>query len=249
VSGALEGRVAVVTGAGSGIGRAIAERYHREGASVVVADVSGNESAVAKALGAPAVAVHADVSRSADVQNMLKTAVDRFGGLDILCNVAGVDGELGPVADCSEENFERIVAVNLRGVFLGIKYAIPLLLARGGGSIISVSSAAGLVGMPGMCVYGASKAGVIQLTRGAAVEYARANLRINAICPGVVDTPMIRKLAERYPDALERGNAATPMGRAAQPDEIAGAAVYLASKEASFVTGVALPVDGGYVAP
>jgi NAD(P)-dependent dehydrogenase (short-subunit alcohol dehydrogenase family) len=180
---------------------------------------------------------------------MFDAALEAFGAIDILCNVAGIDGGLAPLADHTEEHFERVIGVNLRGVFLAMKYAIPHMLARGKGAIVNVSSAAGLVAMPAMGVYGASKAGVIQLTKSAALEYSAHGIRCNAICPGPVDTPMIDKIRAIHPDVETRAKAATPIGRMGQPAEVAAAALFLASDDASFVTGVALPVDGGYVVP
>jgi len=240
------GKTAVITGAGSGIGRAVAQRFHREGARVVVADVSGQEQELASVLGEGAVAIRTDVSRSADIEAMLALAIDRFGQIDILCNVAGLGGDLAPLADTTQQTFDSLVAVNLAGVFWSMKLAIPLMLAKGGGAIVNVSSAAGLVAMPGMSVYGATKAGVIQLTKSVAAEYGAYGIRANAICPGIIDTPMIAKIRADYPEAQERAMAITPMQRFGRPDEIAGAALFLASDDASFVTGVAMPVDGGY---
>jgi NAD(P)-dependent dehydrogenase (short-subunit alcohol dehydrogenase family) len=242
----LEGTVAVVTGAGSGIGRTIAEAFHRHGARVVVADISGDEKRTAEALGDGAVAVRADVTVDGDVRDLIHTAVAAFGTVDILCNNAGIDGDLGPLGDCSEVNFDRVLAVNLKGVFLGMRHAIPVMVAGGGGSIINIASAAGLVGVPGMGAYCASKAGVIGLTRSAAVEYAPAGVRINAICPGPVDTPLIRAMAQTHPEAVTAAEGVIPMGRLGRPEEIAAAAVFLASRDASYLTGVALPTDGGY---
>ena len=244
--GRLKNKVAVVTGGGSGIGRAIAERFYAEGASVVVADVSGKETEVAKVLGERALAVHTDVTISADVQAMFKAAVDRFGGIDIVCNNAGIDGDMCLLADFDEENYERIMAINLRGVFLGIKYAIPLLKKRGGGSIINTASTAGITATPGLGVYGATKAAVMQLSRSAAVEYAMDKIRVNAICPAMIETPLVSHLLKSNPDDAARVLAVTPMGRVGQPKEVADVALFLASNESSYVTGVSLPVDGAY---
>lgn len=239
----LDGKVAVVTGAGSGIGAAIAAALHAEGARVVVADISGAQEEVAKRLGERCRPVHVDVSSGTDVQAMLQTALDEFGRLDIVCNNAGIDGELAPLGDCSEENYDRVMGTNARGVFLGMRYSLPILLAGGGGSIINIASIAGSVAFPTMSAYCASKGAILAMSRTAAAEYAAAGVRINCVCPGVVHTALV----ERLPTALIEGaTALTPMGRAAQPEEIAGAAVYLASDAASFVTGSALTLDGGY---
>lgn len=159
-----------------------------------------------------------------------------------------MEGEQGSTADCTLENFDRVIAVNLRGVFLCMKYAIPLLLESGGGSIINNASVAGLVGFPSVAAYCASKGGVIQLTRAAALEYATRGLRVNAICPGVIDTPMVQRFTQGKPEVIAQMTAMEPVGRLGTPEEVAALALFLASDESSFITGMALPVDGGLVA-
>jgi NAD(P)-dependent dehydrogenase (short-subunit alcohol dehydrogenase family) len=245
---ALDGKVAIVTGAGSGIGRATALRFAAEGARVFAADVTGAEAETAAAIGANGVAVHTDVADPAQVAAMIDAARTRFGRLDVLFNNAGIEGAQGATADCTLENFDRVIAVNLRGVFLGMKYALPAMLASGGGSIINNASVAGLVGFAGVPAYCASKGGVIQLTRAAALEYATQGVRVNAICPGVVHTPMVERFTGGDPAALAQMGAMQPVNRLGTPEEIAAVALFLASDDSSFVTGVAFPADGGFVA-
>lgn len=210
---------------------------------MVVADISGRQKETAERLGDGAVAVQADVSQGADVQRMLEAAGAQFGRLDILCNNAGIEGDLAPLGDCTEENFDRVMAVNARGVFLGMRYAIPLMVAGGGGSIINTASIAGSVAFPTMLPYCASKGAIIAMSRTAAAEYAAAGVRVNCICPGVVSTALVERLPARL---LSGVSAQTPVGRIARPEEMAGAVVYLASDAASFVTGSLITLDGGY---
>lgn len=242
MAGRLSGKVAVVTGGASGIGLAIAEAFLREGARVVIGDLSPNAQAVARELGSNVSAVTADVSRSDDVAALLDHAVRTFGGLDILCNNAGLDGPQASIEHYDVAEFDRVLAVNLRGVFLGIKHAIPLLRARGG-AIINTASIAGSVVMPGMPAYCAAKAGVMQLTKVAAVEVARDGIRVNTICPGVIRTQMVAELPQDFIAGLEN---ATPAGRIAEPGEVANLAVFLASDESPFLTGVSVNIDGGF---
>ena len=243
MSGRLAGKVAVVTGAGSGMGTAMVRQFCAQGAKVIAADVSGRQDELPGALGAACLATHADVSKSADVQAMLNLAVERFGRLDVLCNNAGIQGQIAPTAEQDEDAFDEVIAVNLRGVFLGMKYAIPLMLKTGGGSIVNTSSMASLVAFTGMAGYCASKGGVSMLTKLTAAEYASQGIRVNAILPGAIDTGMTQALPKEY---LEGAVAATLMGRIGTPDEIAQLAVFLASDESSFITGTLTPVDGGY---
>ncbi|MBL7488466.1 glucose 1-dehydrogenase [Frankia sp. AgB1.9] len=244
--GRLSGKVAVVTGSGSGIGRSTALLFAREGARVVCADVSGREELTAASIGEAAVAVHVDVSSAVDVEAMVSTAIERFGGLDVLFNNAGISSPLIPLDQFTEDYFDAVMAVNVKGVFLGMKAAIPVLLASGGGSIINTASASGLVGFKNLSLYAASKGAVVQMTKSAALDYAKKGIRINALCPGLTWTGQAGATDDSIPptDLVPP----QPVGRWGMPDELAAAALFLASDESSFVTGVAMPVDGGYTA-
>jgi NAD(P)-dependent dehydrogenase (short-subunit alcohol dehydrogenase family) len=244
--GELTGKIAVITGAGSGMARATARVFVREGAKVLGADISGREKETAEELGDDVVPFHADVSQEADVEAMFAAALEAFGRVDAVLNVAGI-GSGGSMADVTVDEFERIMAVNLRGVMLGTKHAIRTMVPTGGGAILNWSSTGGMVGskMP-VAIYSASKAGVIAFTRQAAIEYARQGIRANAICPGLTVTEMIggRESVERFPHLVE----GAPMGRAGEPEEVAELACFLASDRAPFLTGAVIPIDGGLTA-
>jgi len=248
----LQDKVAVITGAGSGIGQATALLFAEEGAKVVVADysVEGGEETVklVKEKSGEAIFVAVDVSRAADVQKMIKTAIDKYGRLDILHNNAGIIGPLGPTENVSEADWDRVLSVNLKGVFLGSKYAIPHMLKQGGGVIINTASIAGLVGLTNIPAYCASKGGVVSLTKAIALEYARKNIRVNCICPGAIKTPMLYRVTGAQLEAEKLPCEDQPIGRCGEPEEIARAALYLACEQSSFVTGTALIVDGGLTA-
>jgi len=239
---ALTGKVAIVTGAGGGIGAAITEAFCREGARVVAVDINGRESALAGRLGEGCVGFHADVAKSADVRAMVDEAVRRFGRLDILVNNAGIDGLCVATPDYPEEEFDRVMAVNCRSVFLGMKYAIPEMLKAGGGSIVNTASTAAVNGFAMMPAYCASKGAIVQLTKATAMEFATRGIRVNAICPGPVRTEMTVQIPAAI---MKRVIDRTPMARYAEPEEIAKTVVFLASDQSSYVTGVAMLADGG----
>ena len=245
----LQGKVAIVTGAASGIGEGTARRFAEEGAQLVICDVQADKledvaASINSASGEKVcVAVAADVSRATDVEGVCQQAAERFGGLDIMYNNAGIARREGNVRDCPEEVYDQIMAINLKGVWLGMKYSLPLLERRGGGSIISTSSIAGLAGLSGIAAYCASKGGMIALTRAAAGEWAAKRIRINCICPGGIATSIMA----RDPEAVRANNARIhPIGRSGEPLDIANAALWLASDESTLVTGQAIVVDGGW---
>ncbi|WP_344589202.1 SDR family oxidoreductase [Actinomadura vinacea] len=247
-NGRLAGKVAVITGAGSGMGRSMAVLFAEQGAKVVCADRSGEQDAIAAEIGDAAVAVHADVSVAADVRAMIGTAERHFGRLDVLCNNAGFGGPRKPIVEQDESTFDDVVAVNLKGVFLGMKYGIEAMLRTGGGSVVNTASSAALVGWKGHSVYAAAKGGVVQMTKCAALDYADRGVRVNAICPGMTWTGLAGASEENPAPPPDRKPPPQPMDRWGLPSELAAAALFLACDESSFVTGTALPVDGGYVA-
>ncbi|KRB73562.1 SDR family oxidoreductase [Noviherbaspirillum sp. Root189] len=246
------GKSVLVTGGGSGIGRAAALSFAAEGARVAVSDVdaTGGEqtvSLIAQA-GGDAIFIRADVSQSAQVQAMIDTVVSRFGRLDCAFNNAGIEIEHQPLAESDEATFDRIMNVNVKGVWLCMKHEIAQMLKQGGGSIVNTASVAGLVGAPTQPIYAGSKHAVVGMTRTAAAEYGRAGIRINAVCPGVIRTPMMDRAIEREPRRQKMIEKIHPIGRLGEAQEIGNAALWLLSDSASFVTGHQLAVDGGLTA-
>jgi NAD(P)-dependent dehydrogenase (short-subunit alcohol dehydrogenase family) len=250
--GSFAGKVAFVTGAASGIGRATAVAFGSAGASVVVADVSeqGNRetAGLIEDQGGRVLVVRCDVTSGQDVKAALDQTFDAFGRLDIAFNNAGVEQPVGPAAEVSDEEWDRILDINLRGVFLCMKHEIPLMLQQGGGAIVNTSSGAGVTAVKGQAAYSAAKHGVIGLTKAAALDYAQANLRINAVCPGIIDTAMMQRFTGDSAEGRQRVIGQEPVGRMGTPEEIAGGVLWMCSDAAAFVVGHALVIDGGQMA-
>jgi len=250
--GKMDGKVALVTGAGSGIGQATAILFAEEGAKVVVCDImpDGGESTVKmiKDSGGEAIFVRCDISQSAEVEDMIAKTVEAYGQLDCAVNNAGMEAMPTPTADCAEEDFDRTIAVNLKGTWLCMKYELQQMLKSGGGAIVNVSSIAGMVGVAAMSAYVAAKHGIVGLTKTAALEYGTAGIRVNAVCPSAVRTPMMEQIIASMPEIAKDMESNHPLGRIGEPREIAGSILWLCSDAASFVTGHAMAVDGGLLA-
>src|SRR5271167_2123754 len=253
----FKGKVALITGAGNGIGRATAIGFARNGAKVVVVDrdTAGGEATagVIRQQGGQALFVAAEVTRSADVQAYVKAALDAYGAIDCFHNNAGIEGSVAPTAEYDEEMFDRVIAVNVKGVFLGLRHVLPVMIKQGRGAVVNTASVAGLVASPGMPAYVASKHAVIGLTKTAAGEVARSGVRVNAVCPGPVDTRMIHSLEAQLnpsdPASVgRRYQSAIPIGRYVTPDEIANTVLFLCSDLASAITGAQYVVDGARTA-
>ena len=248
--GRLAGKVAIITGSGSGMGEATALLFAKEGAKVIVAEIAqqggrATVQAIEKG-GGEAVFAKADVSQKEDVEAVIKAAVDKYGRLDILVNCAGIALDEGSTTDCTEEIFNRIIATNLNGVWLGMKYAIPEMMKTGGGTIINFASIAALEAYQGLPAYSASKGGVISISRVAAIEFAAKNIRVNCVAPGHIATPML--LDAWAEEGLQRFRNIAPQGRLGEPSEIASTVLFLASDESSHITGQTIVIDGGVTA-
>lgn len=242
--GAFDGRTVIVTGAASGIGSAMAELFLDEGATVVAADLDPDD------VPSECIRVEADVSVPEAVDDMVAAAIDETGQVDVLCNNAGIGSTADPV-DCTVEEWDRVFAVNARGVFLGTKAVLPHMLEQGGGAIVNTASAAGLIGLPDRAAYCASKGAVVSFTKQVAVQYAGTGVRCNCVCPGTIDSPWVGRLLAQTDDPEARRReliARQPIGRLGDPEEVAKAARYLASDDAAFVTGTAMVIDGGLLA-
>jgi NAD(P)-dependent dehydrogenase (short-subunit alcohol dehydrogenase family) len=252
MAGLLQGKVTLITGGGSGIGQATALRAASEGAKIMIADYvpEGAERTVRmiKEAGGEASCLAADVSITKQVEVMVSKTVETYGRIDCAFNNAGIEGKFDSTIECTEENFDRVIAIDLKAVWLCMKYEIPQMLKQGGGTIVNTASIAGLLGFNGIPAYVAAKHGVVGLTRTAALEYAQKNIRVNCVCPGVINTPMVRRAIDSGGLSEADVVVAEPVGRLGKPEEIAEGVIWLLSDAASFVTGHPLTIDGGWVA-
>lgn len=246
----FQNKTAIVTGSSFGIGRATAIQFAKHGANVICADwVEDHETVnLIKQQGGSALFVKCDVSNEADVKNMVEKTIAAFGRIDFAFNNAGIEGLSAKTHECTNENWEKIIGVNLKGVWYCMKYEITHMLKQGKGAIVNNASIAGLVGFQNIPAYVASKHGVIGLTKNAALEYAREGIRVNVVCPGVIRTPMIDRFTGKKKEVEQQFENMEPIGRMGEPDEVASAVIYLCSDEASFITGHSMVVDGGWVA-
>jgi len=246
----FENKVAVVTGGSFGIGQATAIAFARRGAKVVIADwIETDETLkMIKATESEGKFIKCDVSKSKDVESLIKQTIDAYGRIDFAVNNAGIEGMTAPTHECTVENFDNTIGVNLKGVWLCMKYEIPVMLKQNKGAIVNIASIAGLVGFSGLPAYVASKHGVVGLTKTAALEYAKLGIRINAVCPGVIKTPMVDRTTGKDKTVEKKFEDMEPVGRMGQPEEVAEAIIWLCSDSSSFVTGHAMAVDGGWIA-
>ncbi len=247
----LKNKVAIITGAAGGIGSVSAKRFAKEGAKVLVTDiqVEGGHKTVKeiKDNGGEAAFVEADITKVSECEKIIMSAIDTFSGIDVLFNMAGIEG-VKALHECTEEDYDNMLDSHLKGTFFCIRYVLPELMARGGGAIINMGSTAGCIGHKNIPHYCAAKGAIVNLSRYVALDYAAYNIRCNCICPGVVGTGMVLWAMKEHPDMMKRIIEQIPMGRVAKPEEIADAAVFLASDESSYITGVTLPIDGGDLA-
>ena len=241
-------KVVIITGSTFGIGKSTALAFAKRGAKVVLSDYVADEDAekTIRDIGGDAIFVMCDVSNEEDVKNLVAKTVSQYGRLDFAFNNAGIEGTPAPATDCTNENWEKTININLKGAWYCMKYQIPEMLKTGGGSIVNNASIAGLVGFGGVPAYVASKHGLVGLTKNVALDYAKQGIRVNAVCPGVIQTPMIDRFTGGDQAAMEQLKAGKPMGRIGQPEEIAETVVFLCSEGASFITGQAIAVDGGW---
>lgn len=245
-------QVALITGAASGIGREVAIKFAKSGAKLVISDVNddlGNQTlAMAKECGADGMYIHCDVSDPVQVEKLVAKTIEKFGQLNVVCNDAGIEGKTASTIDLNLENWDRVINTNLKGVWLCMKAQIPHLLKSGGGAIVNVSSIAGLVGFPGLPAYVASKHGVVGLTKTAALEFASAGVRVNAVCPGPIMTPMLERLMESTPGFTDKIVQGVPERKIGESVDVAESVLFLCSSQAKYITGQCLAIDGGWVA-